>query len=179
MRCCRRITPLPRPMRASTAFLSRWIPPVTQSITATDTAARALQAQEPGIAVQAATARTLAITGFPATDTAGQRVDVTVTAYDAYGNVATGYTGTVSLTSSDPHAVLPSELHVQFDPMRATHSFSVTLDTSGTQSITATDTSDLEPHGHRVGDRGAGGGGEDAVGHRLPHQRHRGHDGMM
>ena len=64
---------------------------------------------------------------------------MTVTAYDAYGNVATGYTGTVSLTSSDPHAVLPSSY--TFTAADAgQHSFAVTLDTAGTQSITATDT---------------------------------------
>ena len=64
---------------------------------------------------------------------------MTVTAYDAYGNVATGYTGTVALTSSDPHAVLPASY--TFTAADAgTHTFAVTLDTAGTQSITATDT---------------------------------------
>ena len=57
--------------------------------------------------MQAAAAKMLAITGFPTSDTAGSSGTVTVTAYDTYGNVATGYTGTVALTSSDPHAVLP------------------------------------------------------------------------
>ena len=68
-----------------------------------------------GIAVQAAAAKTLTITGFPTSDTAGTPGRVTVTAYDAYGNVATGYTGTVALTSSDPHAVLAIELHIHGD----------------------------------------------------------------
>ena len=94
---------------------------------------------ESGIAVQAAAAKTLALTGFPASDTAGTAGTLTVTAYDAYGNVATGYTGTVALTSSDPHAVLPSnESFTAADAGKL--SFSVTLDTAGTQSITATDT---------------------------------------
>ena len=62
-----------------------------------------------------------------------------MTAYDAYGNVATGYTGTVALTSTDPHAVLPASY--TFTATDAgKHSFAVTLDTAGTQSITATDT---------------------------------------
>ena len=34
---------------------------------------------------------------------------MTVTAYDAYGNVATGYTGTVAFTSSDPQACFPAD----------------------------------------------------------------------
>ena len=60
--------------------------------------------------VQPAAASTLKLTGLPSDDTAGAADHVTVTAYDAYGNVATAYTGTVSLTSTDPHAILPSSL---------------------------------------------------------------------
>ena len=33
-----------------------------------------------------------------------------MTAYDAYGNEATGYTGIVAITSSDSQAVLPEML---------------------------------------------------------------------
>ena len=99
---------------------------------------------------------------------------MTVTAYDAYGNVATGYTGTVALTSSDPHAVLPS--NYTFTASDAgKHSFTVTLDTAGTQSITATDTATSSLTRHRVGHRSAGGGGEDARGHWVSDQRHGGH----
>ena len=43
----------------------------TQSITATDTVTSSLTATESGIAVQAAAAQTLAVTGFPTSDTAG------------------------------------------------------------------------------------------------------------
>ena len=62
----------------------------------------------------------------------------TVTALDAYGNVATGYTGTVKFTSSDSQASLPG--NYTFTPDDAgTHVFFATLKTGGTQSITATD----------------------------------------
>ena len=111
----------------------------TQSITATDMITTSLAAGEDGIAVQAATARTLSVTGFPTTDRAGTASAVIVTAYDAYGNVANGYTGTVALSSSGGHAVLPGDY--TFTPTDAgMHSFSVTLESAGTQSITATDT---------------------------------------
>ena len=64
-----------------------------------------------------------------------------MTAYDAYGNVATGYTGTVALTSSDPLAELPpSNTFTLADAGKL--GFSVTLETTGPQSITATDTAD-------------------------------------
>jgi hypothetical protein len=40
----------------------------------------------------------------PAAATTGSPVNVTVTALDHFGNIATGYTGTVKLTSTDPAA---------------------------------------------------------------------------
>ncbi len=110
----------------------------TQTITATDTVTASLTATESNIAVKPAAASILKVTAFPTSDMAGAAGDVVVTAYDAYGNVATAYTGTVSLTSSDPHAVLPSSF--TFPGTTGTFTFAVTLDTAGAQSITATDT---------------------------------------
>ncbi len=83
-------------------------------------------------------AATLAIVGPPTPVTAGMANSVTVTAHDAYGNVATGYTGTVTWSSSDAHAVLPSSFTFA-GPDQGTHTFSVTLETAGPQSLTATD----------------------------------------
>jgi hypothetical protein len=112
----------------------------TQSITATDTSS--LTASETGIVVKPASSSLLKVTGFPTSDTAGTSGNLTVTAYDPYGNVATAYAGKVSLTSSDSQAVLPpSYTFVAGDA--GAHSFAVTLKTAGTQSITATDTSSL------------------------------------
>ena len=108
----------------------------TQSMTVTDTASGITAAQS-GITVQAAAAKSFTVTDFPVVDTAGAPITVTVTAYDAYGNVATGYTGTVSLSSSDPLAVLPS-IYTFVAADAGKHNFSVTLETAGTQTITAT-----------------------------------------
>jgi hypothetical protein len=70
--------------------------------------------------------------------TAGTAGQFTVTARDQYGNVATGYTGTVKFTSSDPKAALPANYaFTSTDAGR--HTFSATLNTLGTQSITVTD----------------------------------------
>jgi hypothetical protein len=64
---------------------------------------------------------------------------ITVTARDAYGNVATGYRGRVHFTSTDAAAALPSDY--TFTATDAgVHSFSITLKTAGTRSVTATDT---------------------------------------
>ncbi|MGA3882053.1 hypothetical protein ACPCYY_19660, partial [Bacillus pumilus] len=52
------------------------------------------------------------------------------------GNVATGYTGTVHFTSTDGIAVLPADTTLT----NGVGTFSETLDTAGSQTITATDT---------------------------------------
>jgi len=62
-------------------------------------------------------------------------LSITVTAKDAFGNTATGYGGTVRFTSSDAGASLPSSSTLT----NGTGSFSVTLKTYGSQTITATD----------------------------------------
>ena len=112
----------------------------TQSLTAADAAN--LTGSEPNILVKAAAVSTLTVTGFPTSDTAGAAGAAIVTAYDPYGNLATGYTGSVTFSSSDPNALLPSPYKfVAGDSGK--HTFSVTLQTAGTQSITATDSSSL------------------------------------
>jgi hypothetical protein len=90
------------------------------------------------LTVTPATASRFAVSGVPAT-TAGAAQSVQVVAYDAYGNVATGYTGTVHFTTSDVQAVLPADYTFQTGDA-GSHAFSVTLKTAGTQSITTTDT---------------------------------------
>ncbi len=67
--------------------------------------------------------------------------DVTVTAKDAFGNIATSYTGTVHFTSSDGSATLPPNYTFLFAEA-GVHTFplGVTLQTGGVQSVTATDT---------------------------------------
>ena len=74
----------------------------------------------------------------PASATAGSGVSVTVTAKDAYGNVATGYTGTVSLTSGDAQASLPAP-HAFTGGDAGVHAFPVTLKTAGSQTVSASD----------------------------------------
>ena len=97
-----------------------------QSITATDGAAPGLVASEKGIAVEAAPANSLVVSSFPTTDTAGVAHDVTITAYDPYGNLATGYTGTVELAAATAR---PYSRRLTFTTADAgTHTFAVTLE---------------------------------------------------
>src|SRR5204863_6828926 len=71
--------------------------------------------------------------------TAGAAGSASVTLRDVHGNIATGYRGTLHLASSDPQAVLPAD-YTFTAADAAVHTFVVTLNTAGAQSVTATDT---------------------------------------
>ena len=118
-----------------------------QSITATDTANSALSGTQSSLIVSPAGAGSLVVSAYPLLTTAGAAHNFTVTAYDPYGNIATAYTGTVHFTSSDTQATAGSGLPANYTFTTGagsddgSHAFSATLKTAGTQSVTATDTS--------------------------------------
>ena len=92
------------------------------------------------VVVRPAPASKLIVFGFPSLTTAGVAGDLTARLEDPYGNIATGYEGTVHFTSSDGQANLPSAY--TFLPGDAgVHTFAagVRLKTAGSQSITARD----------------------------------------
>ena len=60
------------------------------------------------VPVAPAALKTFSVTGLPSPDQSGSVQSIVVTALDAYGNIASGYLGTVAFTSSDPLAVLPA-----------------------------------------------------------------------
>ncbi len=72
----------------------------------------------------------------PASATAGTAFNVTITALDASNRMTTNYAGTAHFTSTDGQAVLPSNSMLT----NGMGTFSATLKTAGSQSITATDT---------------------------------------
>ncbi len=100
--------------------------------------------------VKPAAASTLSVSGFPTSTTAGVAHNFTVTLKDAYGNIATGYTGTVHFSSSDHKATLPAN-YTFTAADGGTHTFSATLKTAGTQSLTATDTTNASLKGAEGG----------------------------
>jgi hypothetical protein len=75
----------------------------------------------------------------PSAVTRGVAFNVTVTAQDKYGNTTPTYTGTIHFTSSDGAAVLPAN-YTFLTTDNGVHTFSVTLNTVATQTVTATDT---------------------------------------
>jgi hypothetical protein len=127
-----------------------------ETITATDTVvaslvSTALVVVKPGVAAQL-------IVAAPPSSAIGAPFTVTVTALDAYGNVAAGYTGTVHFRSSDGQAKLPSD-YTFTSADAGVHTFvnSVTLKTAGSQTVTATDTTT----------RWIGNGGQLGGGHTI------------
>jgi hypothetical protein len=97
-------------------------------ITATDTESSSVTATATVIA-----------RGGPPSAMASASFPVTVTALDAFGNSTAGYRGTVTFTSTDPLAVLPTN-HTFTATDNGKHNFTVTLNTAGSQTITVTDT---------------------------------------
>jgi hypothetical protein len=75
----------------------------------------------------------------PASATAGTSFSITVTALTAGNRLDAVYTGTVHFTSSDGAAVLPANYTFTLADT-GSHTFSVTLNAAGSQTITATDT---------------------------------------
>jgi ELWxxDGT repeat protein len=119
-----------------------------QSVTATDTQTPSDRGSASDLVVQAAQASSFTLTDFPSSVVVGVPGTFTVTAYDTYGNVATGYAGTVAFTSSDPAAVLPAAATLS----NGTGQFRATLNTVGTnESLTATDTQNAALTGTQSG----------------------------
>jgi len=87
----------------------------------------------------AGTATHVAVTA-PGTAISGSPFSITVTALDQLGDTATGYTGTVHFTSTDSAATLPAD-YTFTGGDAGTHTFTltITLNTAGAQTITATD----------------------------------------
>ncbi len=89
--------------------------------------------------VNSATASRLVLSGLPETVTADALYGINFTALDANGNVATGYTGTVHVTSTDPLASIDPQDYTFTADNQGMGVFYVILRTSGRQSVTVTD----------------------------------------
>jgi hypothetical protein len=118
----------------------------SQLITATDTATGSIIGSESGIAVAAAAATHFSISG-PSSVQSGSSFSLTVTALDPYGNVASGYRGTVHFSDSVSGATLPKN-HTFTATDAGVHTFTgLKLRTRGNQTITLADTLDTSIDG--------------------------------
>ena len=107
----------------------------SQSLTATDTVMSTIKGTAAGIVVTPGAATQFTLTA-PASAAIGAAISSIVTAKDAYGNVAKGYTGTVHFTSTDALAVLPANTALTSGAKQVT----IKLKTAGNKTFTATDT---------------------------------------
>lgn len=120
-----------------------------QSITATDVADGTIKGTQSGISVDPAAAAKFTVAGFPSPTVTGVGHNFTVTAFDAFDNVATGYVGTVRFTSTDAAAGLPAAY--PFQPGDAgSHVFTAAMNTVGTWSLDAVDSVDSAVMGQQT-----------------------------
>jgi hypothetical protein len=130
------ILPTPKALTNGTAtFQVTFKTAPAQEVAVTDTATGLIGGNSGPITVNPGPTASLSFT-TPQRATTGLQFGITVTAFDAFNNTATNYTGTVSFTSSDPHAaplansMLPGGVG----------NFFATLNSTGGQTFTATDT---------------------------------------
>src|SRR5439155_1507851 len=113
-----------------------------QTVSATDTVSGSITGTSNSITVSAAVATHFTVSA-PGSTTAGSLFGLTVTALDQFGNVATGYLGTVVSTKSDAGAGSAVPANYAFTGAdNGVHTFSnaAILVTAASQTITATDT---------------------------------------
>lgn len=113
----------------------------SQSVSVTDVANPSVTVSQSGITVTAGAAASISVTALHGT-TAGVAQTFTVTARDAFGNIATGYTGTLAFSSSDTQATLPAS-YTFAAADAGVHTFSMAFKTSGGQSITVQDSANV------------------------------------
>jgi hypothetical protein len=111
----------------------------TQLIVARDTTNPGMVGAQTGITVNPAAATHFIISG-PSSIAAGTSFSITVTAVDAYGNIATGYRSTVHFSDSVSGANLPGNYTFKAGD-NGVHTFTnLKLRTKGMQTITIVDT---------------------------------------
>jgi hypothetical protein len=115
------------------------------TLTGTDTVNPGTQGAA-SVTVLPAAAASCAANQAPAATVAGSVVGVAVVVHDPFGNVATGYTGTVKLTASDARAILPQDVTYVPAADAGSHAFSAALLTTGSQILSAVDTGNSTIH---------------------------------
>jgi hypothetical protein len=80
----------------------------------------------------------IVVSGYPSSVLVGVAHNVMVTVEDAYNNVATGYMGTIAVSSSDSAAGISPASYNYTAADAGMHAFAVQMNTAGTQSISAT-----------------------------------------
>jgi hypothetical protein len=133
----------------------------THSITVSDPSAGGTAVTTPGIAVNPAAPSSFQVNNFPTPISAGESGGFSIAAYDRYGNLATNYSGTVVLSSTDTTALFydaytGTQLSANgytFVPGNdyGAHYFDAILNKAGTQSISVRDSVNSAANGSQTG----------------------------
>ncbi len=107
----------------------------SRTVTASDLAKPSISGTTGSIVVSPAAATHFLISA-PGVATHGSGFTITVTALDQFNNTATGYAGQVHFTTTSPGYILPADSTLT----NGVGSFSCTLNNTGNQTITGTDT---------------------------------------
>jgi fibronectin type 3 domain-containing protein len=112
------------------------------TITASDTKTPSITGTSSSIVIGPGAATHLMVSGTPSTIITGSNASFTVSTLDAFNNIATGYIGAVSFTSTDTAAAFAPSSYSFVAGDAGVHTFSSnpTFNTPGSQTITATDT---------------------------------------
>jgi hypothetical protein len=110
----------------------------TQTITATDSKTSSISGEAATYVNPAPTATSFYVEA-PRYALAGGPITVTVVALDQYGHIATGYSGTVQITSNDGNASLPANGTFN-SAADGRYTFQITYSTTGPETFVATDT---------------------------------------
>ena len=119
------------------------------SFTVTDLSNATALASITGFEVVNADAATIEL-ALPSNIVAGEAFSVKATAFDAFGNKAKNYFGTVRFATSSANASLPANYAFDSSDL-GVHDFIVSLNTAGTQSLSIIDASDATVFGTESG----------------------------
>ena len=97
---------------------------------------------------------------LPESTTVGKTLNFTLSAYDDGGNLATDYTGLIRFSATDGNASLPNDYQFEAED-QGSHTFSLSLNfqTTGTQTLTATDINNTDIFGEKeltINNKGTG-----------------------
>jgi hypothetical protein len=122
-------------------FIATFFNAGSRTLTATDAVVSSITGSSP-VAVVPTADPTFAVVA-PANAVTGVSFTFTVVAHDQFNNTATLYNGAVHFTSSDSLALLPADATLT----NGAGTFTATMRTAGSQTITATDTLHLDEVG--------------------------------
>jgi hypothetical protein len=124
-------------VRGTRAFTATFKTAGLQALSVDDYASNLLGYQD-DIAVSPGKAASISINGLPSSSNSGVASNATVTVHDKFGNVVTGYTGTLHFASNDRAAILPADYNLTAAD-GGVHQFAITFATPGNRWVTARD----------------------------------------